>query len=174
MNTIKHYIRVDGEIIIDGFSDIFRKPLDTDICINKNGGRQFELLGEINPNMINEDGTHKFRYAEAITEEIIPIIEDVSDEVVVDTSGVKLDEGAVLEGVSTTATATGYKVIKHRNMVVRYATEQELADELSSFPEVVPEPTEMEKLQAQVDILQAQNDMLTECVLEMSSVVYGG
>ena len=40
----KHYIRCreDG-CIVDGFSDAFREPTDTDICINEQGGYQFRL-----------------------------------------------------------------------------------------------------------------------------------
>ena len=30
----KHYIRLDGNVVIKGFSDAFETPLDTDICIN--------------------------------------------------------------------------------------------------------------------------------------------
>lgn len=48
----KHYIRIreDG-CIVDGFSDAFREPKDTDICINEKGGYQFRLFpgGEENP-----------------------------------------------------------------------------------------------------------------------------
>ena len=50
----KHYIRIreDG-CIVDGFSDAFRQPSDTDICINEQGGYQFRLFpgGEENPNL---------------------------------------------------------------------------------------------------------------------------
>lgn len=48
----KHYIAVDGRgRIMDGFSDAFRKPSETDICINEKGGYQFRLFpnGEENP-----------------------------------------------------------------------------------------------------------------------------
>lgn len=50
----KHYIVVDGSgCIVDGFSDAFRKPSDTDICINERGGYQFRLFpnGEENPSL---------------------------------------------------------------------------------------------------------------------------
>ena len=41
----KHYIRIreDG-CIVDGFSDAFREPTSTDICINEQGGYQFRLI----------------------------------------------------------------------------------------------------------------------------------
>lgn len=58
----KHYIRLNGNMIIKGFSDAFEQPLETDICINENGGRHFEINGEINPNLINMDGTHIYKY----------------------------------------------------------------------------------------------------------------
>ena len=41
----KHYIAVDERNrIVDGFSDAFRQPTDTDICINWMGGYQFRLI----------------------------------------------------------------------------------------------------------------------------------
>jgi len=41
----KHYIRTnDQNYIIDGFSDAFRQPTETDICINEEGGYQFRLI----------------------------------------------------------------------------------------------------------------------------------
>lgn len=59
----KHYIRIDEKNrIIEGFSDAFENPLETDICINENGGRQFELCGCINPNLVNEYWCHLFIY----------------------------------------------------------------------------------------------------------------
>lgn len=48
----KHYITVDDRgRIVDGFSDAFRQPSGTDICINEQGGYQFRLFpgGEENP-----------------------------------------------------------------------------------------------------------------------------
>lgn len=48
----KHYITVDERSrIVNGFSDAFRSPSDTDICINEHGGYQFRLFpgGEENP-----------------------------------------------------------------------------------------------------------------------------
>lgn len=47
----KHYITLNerGEIV-DGFSDAFRQPTETDILINDKGGYQFRLIldGEVN------------------------------------------------------------------------------------------------------------------------------
>ena len=48
----KHYITVDErKHIMDGFSDVFRQPKETDICINEDGARHFRLFldGEDNP-----------------------------------------------------------------------------------------------------------------------------
>ena len=55
----KHYITVDEQNrIIDGFSDAFHEPKDTDICINEQGGYQFRLFpgGEENPPLVNMYG----------------------------------------------------------------------------------------------------------------------
>lgn len=54
MEEYKHYIRLDSNnFIIKGFSNAFEQPLETDICINQNGGRHFELNGQINPSLFN-------------------------------------------------------------------------------------------------------------------------
>ena len=58
----KHYIRVENEIVVKGFSTAFGTPLDTDICINEKGGRHFEINREINPPLLNENGCHLYRY----------------------------------------------------------------------------------------------------------------
>ena len=50
----KHFITVDEQNrIVRGFSDAFRQPADTDICINEQGGYQFRLFpgGEENPSL---------------------------------------------------------------------------------------------------------------------------
>lgn len=58
----KHYIRVENGLVIKGFSNAFETPLDTDICINEKGGRHFEIDGEINPPMFDENFCHLYRY----------------------------------------------------------------------------------------------------------------
>ena len=41
----KHYIQTDANgNIVNGFSDAFRQPSESDICINKQGGYQFRLI----------------------------------------------------------------------------------------------------------------------------------
>lgn len=55
----KHYISVDEQNrIINGFSDAFRQPSNTDICINEQGGYQFRLFpgGEENPALFDREG----------------------------------------------------------------------------------------------------------------------
>lgn len=59
----KHYIRVDEKNrVIKGFSTDFEDPIDTDICINENGGRHFEILGELNPCLINTQYIYLYKY----------------------------------------------------------------------------------------------------------------
>ena len=61
----KHYIRIreDG-CIVDGFSDAFNQPDDTDICINDKGGYQFRLVpgGEENPSLFDWNGIPRYRW----------------------------------------------------------------------------------------------------------------
>lgn len=53
----KHYITVDEQShIVNGFSDAFYQPSDTDICVNEQGGYQFRLFGEENPSLFDWDG----------------------------------------------------------------------------------------------------------------------
>lgn len=61
----KHYIRLDGNKIIKGFSDAFEQPLESDVCINEQGGYQFRLFvgGIENPALINMQGCHNYKYA---------------------------------------------------------------------------------------------------------------
>lgn len=53
----KHYITVDAENrVVGGFSDAFRQPTETDICINEKGGYQFRINGgEENPCLFDFD-----------------------------------------------------------------------------------------------------------------------
>jgi len=52
----KHYVTLKDGFIVDGFSDAFRQPQDTDVCINEDAGRQFTLNGLTNPQLKDEDG----------------------------------------------------------------------------------------------------------------------
>ena len=65
----KHYIRVDTQNRVTfGYSDYFdyNVVLDTDICINEQGGMQFELFGVINPDITEEHGVYIFKYLNAV------------------------------------------------------------------------------------------------------------
>lgn len=67
----KHYIRLDtNNRIIKGFSDAFEQPEEQDICINQEGGRHFELLGQVNPLLTNMDGSHLYKYEDGNIVEI--------------------------------------------------------------------------------------------------------
>lgn len=55
----KHYITIDEHNrIVNGFSDAFGSPTETDICINEQGGYQFRLFpdGEENPVLLDWNG----------------------------------------------------------------------------------------------------------------------
>lgn len=61
----KHYIRLDDQRnIVYGFSDAFEQPQEYDICINEHGGRHFELLGQTNPSLRNDQGVYLYRYVD--------------------------------------------------------------------------------------------------------------
>ena len=65
----KHYVTVDEQNrIINGFSDAFKQPSETDICINEQGGYQFRLFpdGEENPILFNENGIPLYEYNAAV------------------------------------------------------------------------------------------------------------
>jgi hypothetical protein len=57
----KHYIQLDAQgNIVYGFSDAFEEPLPTDICINDEGGRHFQLVvndrySDANPELLKSD-----------------------------------------------------------------------------------------------------------------------
>lgn len=59
----KHYIRLDEQNrVVYGFSTIFDTPLKTDICINEDGGRHFELFGVVNPPLLDMQGINLYKY----------------------------------------------------------------------------------------------------------------
>ncbi|BCK01707.1 hypothetical protein [Anaerocolumna chitinilytica] len=63
----KHYIRLDtNNCIIKGFSDAFEQPEENDNCINQEGGRHFELLGQVNPSLISLSGVHLYKYSNGV------------------------------------------------------------------------------------------------------------
>lgn len=72
-----HYITLDEQSrIVDGFSDAFRQPADTDICINEQGGYQFRLFpdGAENPTLFDREiPLYKYKDGEIVkrtTEEL--------------------------------------------------------------------------------------------------------
>lgn len=59
----KHYIKLNANnCIIKGFSDAFEQPEDGDICINQEGRRHFELLGQVNPSLFDGYGCPEYKY----------------------------------------------------------------------------------------------------------------
>ena len=57
-----HYIRLQDNKIIKGFSSAFEQPKTGDICINENGDRHFMLNDAINPSLNNEQGRALYKY----------------------------------------------------------------------------------------------------------------
>lgn len=43
MDVYKHYIRVEGGIVVHGFSDAFEQPQDGDIILSGDFGRHFQF-----------------------------------------------------------------------------------------------------------------------------------
>ena len=58
-----HYIRLEGNKVIKGFSDAFEEPQEGDILIAENAGRHFEYDGQVNPPLSDEDGIPAYKYA---------------------------------------------------------------------------------------------------------------
>lgn len=82
-NFNKHYITVDeAGRIVRGFSDAFRAPSDTDICINEQGGYQFRLYpgGEENPFLFEEHGIPLYKFVGGVIEHrtVEEIAEDIA------------------------------------------------------------------------------------------------
>lgn len=75
MNENKHYIRLDSDgYIIHGYSDAFESFVDGDICINKSGGRQFVMMGVVNPSIISLQGGLLYKYIDGqIVEQAKPM-----------------------------------------------------------------------------------------------------
>lgn len=62
----KHYIEIDSkDNITHGYSDAFYAPTSKSILLNV-GGRQFELLGEVNPALYNLQGIALYKYKNKI------------------------------------------------------------------------------------------------------------
>ena len=83
----KHYITVDEQgRITGGFSDAFRSPSDTDICINEQGGYQFRLFsgGGENPALREKHGVSLYKYegGDVIRRTLEEIAEDIASLVI--------------------------------------------------------------------------------------------
>ena len=62
MDGHNHYIRLEGNKVIKGFSDAFEEPQEGDILIAENAGRHFELDGVVNPPLADEQGVALYKY----------------------------------------------------------------------------------------------------------------
>ena len=56
----KHYERLENGFVIKAFSDAFEIPLETDICVNEDGGRHY------NPTIFREDGLPLYKYVDGV------------------------------------------------------------------------------------------------------------
>lgn len=72
---MNHYIRLDGDKIIKGFSDLFEQPEASDILIAEDAGRHFELFEQTNPSLF-EEGIAKYAYIEGEV-----VVRDITAEV---------------------------------------------------------------------------------------------
>ena len=69
----KHYIRVDESgLVTKAFSNAFEKALETDICVNENGGRHYNL------SLLREDGLPKYKYDNGL---VLTTDEDLKDKI---------------------------------------------------------------------------------------------
>jgi len=66
---MNHYIRLSEQNhIVKGFSDAFEEPLETDIIINAEGDRHFELNGVVNPSLFDDNQCPLYEYDNGILE----------------------------------------------------------------------------------------------------------
>ena len=59
-----HYIRLQDNKIVKGFSTAFEQPLKDDILIAEDAQRHFELNGQTNPPLTDEQGITKYKYVD--------------------------------------------------------------------------------------------------------------
>lgn len=86
----KHYIRLNNNVIIKGFSDAFENPQESDICITEIGGRHFELNGTTNPSLY--DGlVHLYKYVDG------EVIERTEEELKIDRIAHSINETPIEE-----------------------------------------------------------------------------
>lgn len=58
MNSYKHYIRIENDIVIHGFSDAFEQPQAGDLALSGEFGRHFQL------NIRNDRGQFRYKLVE--------------------------------------------------------------------------------------------------------------
>ena len=65
MDGHNHYIRLEGNKVIKGFSDAFEEPQEGDVLIAENTDqRHFFVNGIINPALTDEQGIAKYKYVD--------------------------------------------------------------------------------------------------------------
>ena len=69
----KHYITEQNGFVINGFSTAFQQPTETDVCINEDGGRHFQLNGVTNPQIKDDEGFSFYKY---INGEVLPATQE--------------------------------------------------------------------------------------------------
>lgn len=108
----KHYIHIDQTSnITKGFSDAFEQPQLGDICIAEEAGRHFELLGEVNPPLMDANGVYLYRYTGGeVTAKTPEEIEEEAASKVIETPAVPTLEERVKAQSIIAAKAMGAEV----------------------------------------------------------------
>ena len=112
----KHYLRLEDDTIIKGFSDAFTQALETDIEYTPEAGRHFKLIvGEevlTNPSLIDENGKYKYK----LTSGNIVVEKTEAEKWTV--AEKKAEKIASVKGqADNLLSATDWKVIRHRDQV---------------------------------------------------------
>lgn len=95
----KHYIRIDDQSrIIRGFSTDFEQPEESDICINEDAGRHFEINGIINPSLSDGNSVCLFKY------ENNQVVQRIDDEIQIEISNLSPPPPTELELLKTQVT----------------------------------------------------------------------
>jgi len=117
--TYKHFIRTDAQNrVIKSFSTAFEQPLPSDILINTEGGRHFEIDDEVNPSLYNEKWIPLFKY------EAGKIVKRTDQEIQVDIDALPPAPPTLVESLQAETAELWYQ-----NMVL----EGRLSDETSAI-----------------------------------------